>query len=255
MTNSEVKALILLISGFLIGISFIINSLLNYRLLQKIKNTPTSKVEAVAMGLSEVYGESKMFNQVLSPIAKQKCVYWEINAQYYKSGKYGGWKEFYTSKSTDKFYIKDETGKILIDPTGSQIEIPEDKVYKGYISGKGVFGVSHKKIESSVLEYIETLKEKDKKSFMDHQNLEVMIYEYFIAENEMIYVLGTATPYESVENSIIIKKEKPDNILYIMDKHETEITQEMGSGVKTSLVIGLIISTICLFLLLTMFKI
>ena len=133
--------------GFFVGLGLIYSGVKRFQLVQKIKDTPTSKAESVAVGMVECSGKADCHDPTKSPISAVDCAYWRVVAEYYVSGKGGGWKPLYSVDSHKQFYLEDETGKILVDPVGADIDIPSDAVFEGYLTGQGVFGMEHTKIK------------------------------------------------------------------------------------------------------------
>ena len=244
--------------GFFVGLFFIYSGAQQYLFLQKIKNTPTSKVEAVAIGLIELSGKALCQQDMASPITKNKCIYWKLQGEYYQSGKHGGWRNIYNDSSTNTFYLKDETGKILVDPNGAQVDIPSDNLFQGYYSGKGFFGMSHTQMDSRAVAFIDTLPPEKQRSFLNHRNENLKIIEYLIAEGDPLYVLGSAEPREGVASAVqsenlIVRKGKFDKTMFISDSGEQKLTQSVSGSVYWQIFGGLALSAICLFLLLLMF--
>ena len=97
-----------------------------------IQNTPTSKIRSVAMGFAEVCGkvlpiENGVF---VSPFSNQNCVYYRYFIDEYRStGKSSAWITVKKDVRQSMFYIKDETGKILVDPNMAKIDISKGNVY------------------------------------------------------------------------------------------------------------------------------
>ncbi|NYZ74015.1 hypothetical protein H0O00_02645, partial [Candidatus Micrarchaeota archaeon] len=118
-----------------------------YMLVQKIKNTPTSKVRSAAVGLVELSGKAMPTVQGVSPVTKNPSVYWHVMAQYYhhKHDRHGHdqseWVTFYSKTSTAKFYVEDDTGKMLIDPAGGEVRVKADFQFEGHLSDKAFFGL------------------------------------------------------------------------------------------------------------------
>ena len=96
-----------------------------------IENTPTSKIRSLAMGFAEVAGTVLPFNErsvLISPFSNQKCVYYEYFIEEYRSsGKNSSWVTIRHEKEKRPFYIKDDTGKVLVDPTEAQIDLLKKK--------------------------------------------------------------------------------------------------------------------------------
>ena len=240
---------------FLAGMIAMANGINSYLLTQKIKNLPTSKTHSAAIGLAEFSGTALGDEEIYSPIHKVKCAYWAIDAYYYRRGKHGGWKPIYKSKSDSTFYLKDETGKILVDSKDAQMEIPIDKTFIGYIEGKGMFGVPHTQMDDLVLKFIETLSPSDKSKIMGYKNQEVKVCETYIAEGDPLYVLGSVEMATGATSSIgsenlIVKKGKHDGTFYISDKTEKDVlANKSGGSVMVSLAIGLGMAAIGVLLL------
>jgi hypothetical protein len=75
-----------------------------------IMDIPKSKIRSLAMGLAEVFGEVEPAEKLIkSPFYNRDCVYFQA---------YGGSA---VSEKITPFYIKDETGKILVKPEGATI--------------------------------------------------------------------------------------------------------------------------------------
>ncbi len=254
LLNGDGDPLCCAMIGLLVGLGAMLNGVYNYLLLQKIKNTPTSKVRSAAVGLVELYGTAVCDKELYSPISGAKCVYYAVGAEYYRSGKHGGWVHIFDDRRSNPFYLQDETGKMLIDPAGAIIVIPLDKEYNGYISGKGIFGMPHKQIEPAVIKFIENADERTRKSFMNHKNEDIRVREYYIEEGDKVYVLGSAEPIPGkashiAHENLVVKKGKHDNIMYISDTHESNVTKSLESSVLWGLFGGLALAAFGLALI------
>lgn len=247
------------IVGFFVGLLMMYNGVKKYLLLQKIKNTPTSTVRSAAVGLVELSGKALCEKDNISPISATKCPFWSITAQYYQSGKNGGWKQIFQLQSAMLFYLEDDTGRMLIDPLGAKVEINNwgkyhDVTYQGYISGKGMFGVQHAQMDQKVLDFVGNLGPAIKKNFMNHKNEDVRVFEDYITEGEPLYVLGSAEPREGVQSSVghenLVVRRGMEKVMYISDSHETGVTKNMSGGVYFSIFGGLGLSAICLLIIL-----
>lgn len=240
--------------GLAIGAYFTYDGLKKYLLRQKINNTPTSKVQSAAVGLVEILGRAKSNGNVISPITKTKCAFWKITALRHVSGKGGGhWQEFWNKNSTD-FYIADETGEMLIDPTGGDITFSESKSYSGYLYDKGPLGISQKKLDKLALDFIETLDNNDRSEFRKNENRNILLDEEHIKEGDTLYVLGTAEPKanaiasEKGYENLSIVKGKFDKILYIRNDGEKKIVDELGKWMIPEIIVGLILMAVGLLL-------
>lgn len=237
---------------FLVGLVVIYTGAQRFLLQQKIKNIPTSKVRSVAIGLVEIFGKAKCLEDMSSPISNVKCVYWHLKCEYYQSGKHGGWRDFYTPTSSKLFYLDDDTGKLFIDPTSAEIDIPLDFTSTGYINDKGFLGMKRKILDPKVFTYLNTNPDAFAK-FNHYSSTDLRVTEYFIAEGDPLYVLGSAEPKEGAASAVqhenlIIRKGKIDNILYISDSNEKKAVDKISGSIWISFIIGFILSAIGLFI-------
>src|SRR4030095_2389299 len=139
------------------GLYLIYTGAQRYLLYQKINNTPTSKARSAAIGLVELNGKAVCRDDMQSPVSKAKCVYWRLKGEYYQSGKHGGWKNLYSAKSSSKFLLEDDSGRMLIEPDGAEIDIPTDYISEGHLSAGGVLGMFKSRVlDKQVLDFLET---------------------------------------------------------------------------------------------------
>jgi hypothetical protein len=241
-------------TGFLIGLGLIYSGVKKHLFVQKINNLPTSKAEGAAIGLVELCGKARCHDPTVSPLSKADCAYWRIHAEYYRPGRRGGWMEMFFRDSSKPFYLEDETGKMLVDPTGADIDIPRDKFCEGYISGRGELGMGHTPMPAEALEFINGLDIGGKAIFMSRQYENVRISEYHIAEGDPLFVLGSAEPQAGAATGIrdIIVKKGRDKLLYISDTGERKVVQKFSREVYLYILGGLVLSAACLLIALTM---
>jgi hypothetical protein len=220
---TAILILLIPILGFILGLLFMIVALEKYLLIQQIKNLPSSKVQSAAVGLIELYGKAKRKKRMLSPISGKKCVYWEINAQY-KELVRNKWIGLYWKKEFSPFYLEDKTGRMLVDPKGARVEIPHDNRYQGYFKEDKVLWATFEKIDKSVIKFIKKLPKEDREKFMDHELNELKIVESYIAEDDLVYILGDAEINKKIKSNIgyknLVMKKGGSKVMYISDTHE-----------------------------------
>jgi hypothetical protein len=188
-----------------------------------------------------------------SPITKAKCVYWRIHCEYYKSGKHGGWKTIYSSKSSSRFFLEDETGRMLVEPKDAEVDIPQDFQSTGHMTEGGIFGILKAKLlDKRVFDWLEA-DSAAKSTFNSYSYAELRATEYFIAEGDPVYALGTA----EIENdagasgeSLVLKKGKTEGFMYISDSGERKVADKLKWGMLVPLLIGLALCAIGAFFLL-----
>jgi len=237
----------------IVGVALTVTGMRRYLLAQKIKNTPTSKVRSAAVGLVELYGTAESKEKMLSPLSKKPCAYWKIIAEYESASKNQErtWNKFFTDESKDRFYLRDDTGKMLVEPEGAEISIMHDFEFTGHMKGSTFFGlIKQKKIDSRIFDYIRE-NPKAKRYFENHDNKLLRVREYIVEQGSKIYLLGSAMPLEGPAShvgheNLIVRKGKHENTMFISDSEEEIIALLMGLGSLIPLVIGLIITLIAL---------
>ncbi|MEK6967437.1 MAG: GIDE domain-containing protein, partial [Nanoarchaeota archaeon] len=116
------------ISGVAFGCILFFKGFKWYMLKKTVEDTPTSKIRSLAMGFVEVFGKVVPYKILISPFSGAKCVYFRYWIdEWRKTGKNSyGWVTVKQGSEDNLFYIKDDTGKVLINPKGAEIDIPID---------------------------------------------------------------------------------------------------------------------------------
>ena len=98
-----------------------------FRLLQRkrlILNTPASKIRSASMGLVEISGLAIGPHVVVSPVKQIECYYYRSVAWELKQrGKNSEWVKVADEALHVPFYVDDNTDKLLIDPTGAEMDL------------------------------------------------------------------------------------------------------------------------------------
>jgi hypothetical protein len=208
------------------------------------------------VGLTELSGTARVHDPDPSPLSKVNSAYWKVIGQYYlNAGKHSRWVQIYLRESGRQFYLKDETGEMLVDSTGGTIDIPLNKTCEGYISGKGEFGMAHTQLPSEGMDFINGLDPVGKAAFMGRQHENVRILESYIADGDPLYVLGSAVPQEGKSSSVgyqnlVLRKGMADKTLYISDTGERKVLDKFSGGMYWSLFGGLALAAVCLLIFL-----
>lgn len=108
-----------------------------------IENTPTAKARSLAAGYVELHGTAERACNLLSPVSGLACVYYRLRRYRKQHGKNGDtWVlESEITCGNVPFYLRDETGRILVKPNGAQIVPTSTETYIGDgDSGAGIFG-------------------------------------------------------------------------------------------------------------------
>jgi len=230
-----------MIIGIILLIAGIVFFFLGFKWLgQKklIEGTPTSKARSIAMGPVEVYGQVEPVPGILlkSPVTNKDCVYYRFTIEEYRRGKKSShWVVIKAGQKAVEFFLKDETGKVLIDSNGAEVDIPSD--YQ--IQSRGFLP---KDLPASAQNFLNAngISQKDFLGF----NKELRLTEYIIVPTDWLYIMGNAgdNPYveegESAQSSADIMIQKGGPMFYISDKSEKELLKSLSFKSKAGIIGG-----------------
>jgi hypothetical protein len=101
-----------------------------FRLLQRkrlILDTPASKIRSAAMGLVEINGLVVGPYTMMAPITGVPCYYFRTTAwQWQQRGKNSEWVKVADESLHVPFFLDDNTGRVLVDPQGAEMDIHRD---------------------------------------------------------------------------------------------------------------------------------
>src|SRR2546422_5509250 len=90
-------------------------------------DTPASKIRSASMGLVEVSGLAVGPYTMNAPITGEPCYYYRTMAwQLKQSGKNKEWEKVADESLHVPFYLDDNTGRVLVDPRGAEMDIHRD---------------------------------------------------------------------------------------------------------------------------------
>jgi len=99
-----------------------------------IEDTPVSKISAAAMGQVKVLGKATGPYTLLSPLANVDCYYYQAVAW---DGRSAQDDQTFEARATETlfapFFVEDETGRLMVDPRGAQLDLPYE--YDEAVSG------------------------------------------------------------------------------------------------------------------------
>jgi hypothetical protein len=210
----------------LIGLAIIAIGFIFFRKKRLIENIPTSKIRSIAMGLVEIFGQVIPIKEQIfrSPFTDKECVYYQFTIEEYRSsGKNSNWVTIKKGEQKGLFYLKDDTERVMINPTGATIEARKDFEYQ---SGLG------KDPPEQVIRFLSA-------NNLAHEgflglNKTMRYRETIISPDDTLYIMGTAgeNPFnkEVTANhvdSIMIQKGKNEKQYYISDKSEKQILKNL----------------------------
>ncbi len=98
-----------------------------FQLLQRkrlILNTPASRIRSASMGLVEISGLAAGPYVLTSPFKQAECYYYRSTAwQLKQRGKNSEWVKVAEETLHVPFYLDDDTGKVLVDPRGAEMDL------------------------------------------------------------------------------------------------------------------------------------
>ncbi|MCX6814536.1 MAG: GIDE domain-containing protein [Candidatus Aenigmarchaeota archaeon] len=230
------------IFGLGFGIFSFIMGLKKLFLKRMIENIPTSKARSVAMGLVEVYGEVVSIKTLKSPFSGKECVYYKYQIEELRSsGKSSHWATIRKEERCEPFRLRDETGEILVDCTGANVDIKLDNRFES--------GIGHKP-PNQVYDFLDRngIAYKGLLGIGKHMRYT----EWFIEPKEKVYVMGTASDNPNVKltakgmENVIIRKGQNEGTFYVSDKSEKEILSSLGWKVMLGVFGGAALAVGCL---------
>src|SRR5881409_2538250 len=107
--------------AFLAGGGLIVFGFIVLRRKRLLENVPTSRIRSVAMGFAELAGRAKNRTPLAAPFSDIPCVYYRFLVEEERQGRRGReWTTIDQGQSSDPFYLQDETGALLVDPSGAE---------------------------------------------------------------------------------------------------------------------------------------
>lgn len=182
-----------------------------------VEDVPTSKVKGVFYGLNEVKGSVKSDDPLQTYLTEAPSVWyeWKISEHWKKTESYrdkdgnrktrtkSGWRTVDSGGSYQSFFLKDETGELLIEPEGAKVDAPStmsctcspsDPLYYGKGPGGAIANSTYRRRFS----------------------------EYSLTPGDELYVLGPAKLREEVAQPMIAKS-KDARYYFISTKSEAQI--------------------------------
>jgi hypothetical protein len=155
---------------------------LGFKMLQRkrlILNTPTSRIRSASLGLVEISGLAVGPYTLAAPVTGVPCYFYRTQAwELRKSGKSNEWQQIADESLHVPFYLDDNTGRLLVNPQGAELDIHRD---------------FHAEYNSSVL--FENGMPDRVRQFLTRYAVsgdrKVRINEYCIKPKNFLFVLGT----------------------------------------------------------------
>lgn len=246
-----------------------------YHKYRLIKDTPTSKIRSLAMGIVEIHGKAGCDEQkyIKTPFSQTNCFLYTYRIEEYRKHTTTDskgrarttyrWETIARGRDEIDFTLTDDTGSVIINPKKSDVKID---VRKAYLQKAGFLGAF-----SGILSSLKMLTSDSSYKGFDPKKLNLMpidtksivsfgsrvgdrrYYEHFITDNDEMYILGTAANNASTTNKVKIIKGENEPTYIISDKSEKELLKKMGWGVAGLLLGGTGLILLGLWLILSAF--
>jgi hypothetical protein len=256
LTDSGDIFLISLI-GFLIGLLLMVTGFWRYLVVQKLRNTPLSKVSSAAVGRVALSGKARLGEPLVSPISEIPCAFWRIYASCHRSNGHRDELEgIHNDQSKNLIIFEDETGRIPVVTEGADIDIPSNLSFEGYIHERGMVLKEPADMDPRVLKFIESQEPATQDIYHRHREEKILINEYIIRDNDPLFILGSVMPADGVlgvpgQETLVIRQSPNDSTMYICDSTERDFVKKMTGHMYLQIIAGLALSGVCLYLLLS----
>ncbi|HOL21362.1 MAG TPA: hypothetical protein PLQ41_00710 [bacterium] len=280
-TDIDVRILLWSTIGFFAGIYLFLNGFRRLWEKRLIQNIPTSKIRSIAMGQVEIQGTAIADVLLTGPYTKSPCVFFHIIEEHLVRTKDSArWVKDLDVKSDIPFFVQDDTGSVMVDPSGAETDLPlrytnieGNRRYREwnlmdkepvYVLGtaKRVEGIEEKiqsEVERRIQEIIENPEEKIKLDI--NKDMWIDEKEWEIAREKIKEQVKK--DFEDVKNNlqqsshnipghlqnIVIGKGELDRHFLISNKSEKELVNSYKYRVFFSIFGGVVLSLVCLKIL------
>jgi len=228
--EDAVETWLFLLLAFVGGVVLLVYGFREYRRRSLVTNTPTSKVRSLAIGTVELEGSAKSVDEksvLKAPFSGEGCVLYEYKIEEYEHDDDGSnWETIETGREYQEFYLNDGTGKVLVNPDGADVRLPEDGQYRADSMGE---------LPEPAQDFLKSRASVGVQSggwFSQDRRYT----ERYIAPDDHVYVFGKALPKgDSVggrgsatnpENAVI-NEDRTTPMFLISDRPEDEVLSSM----------------------------
>jgi hypothetical protein len=191
-----------------------------------ILDTPASKIRSASIGLVELNGLAGGPYTLRAPLTGMPCYYYRTLAwQLKQSGKNSHWEKVADEALYVPFYLDDNSGKVLVDPQGAELDLHRDFQEEFRTS----FFSTQLEVPGNAASFL-----------MRHgidTDKKIKLEEYAIKPKNALFVLGTLAPNPGIRVSAAPVRDVSDDP--IRSAFHLQISQEFATSVADSLTEGL----------------
>jgi E3 Ubiquitin ligase len=129
-----------------------------FRILREYKvleDTPRIPVRSIAMGFVHIRGQAESENTLASPVSHTPCCFYKVEIDEWKSsGRSKSWQHCCTDADGYRFYLADETGKVLIDAHDAEYDLPVSSTRVVSSQETSAVGASGGASDRDLLQYV-----------------------------------------------------------------------------------------------------
>jgi len=245
------------------GIFALVQGYRAYKEYRLIKDVPRSAVRSLAMGIVEIHGKVKSSGKMLvSPFTKAECVYFKYKVEERRRS--GGkqprtyWATIASGSKFVPFLAQDETGTVLVDPSGAEFNTP---IRQEYRHKAGLFGGFRRffdaldklrtgdmdKLDDVPMEELEPVDPGD--NFNWYSVGDRRYREYYLCNAEPLFLIGTAA-MNTTDNSMVIARGENNPTFIISDRTEAGMLKQLRKSFLLYTGASLILILIGLYIML-----
>ncbi len=125
--SSDNDPIFIALLGAVLGVILFVKGFRDFQLKRLIRDTPAAKVRSAAIGLVEMQGVSVGPYTITSPVQQRACFYYRTQLwRWVQREKDSEWVSVADERMHVPFYLKDNTGMVLVDPNGATVDIHRD---------------------------------------------------------------------------------------------------------------------------------
>ena len=258
------KAISAIMVTLTLGLVFLIAGFLTYMIKRKLEDTPISKIRSIAIGPVKIYGEVVPFEGRLlkSPFSNKDCVYYKsiIEHKDWNTYKY---KKVLEIEKSELFMLKDDTGDVLVDLKGANVDVSESIVREGDLTMLSqitnipedykipFLGMFSLKVPGFIKHKTSSQPDTKVLSLFSRFLGRYRVREFCIVPGDKIYIYGRAddNPYKAESTAVIgvedimIQRGSKSDLYYVTDKEGNKTYKNLRDVSIFSLILGMIFLT------------
>ncbi len=133
--------LVVPVVGFGFGLYAFFRGFFVYRKYLFLIGLPKIPIRSAPIGLVQVRGKAKWTEALPSPYKGTPCLFYQVEICRRGTTSWNNrpppWKHYYTDRDWRRFYLEDETGRILVDAPNAVINLEKPTEMEDFLAGFG----------------------------------------------------------------------------------------------------------------------